>query len=66
MFEKNAAYITYCIVNGLVMEQPFVNSEIGLINNQNHSVRNIEKYPDYKEDVKELNVTLRKFVETGR
>ena len=66
VFEKNAAYITYCIVNGLVMEQPFVNSEIGLINNQNHSVRNIEKYPDYKEDVKELNVTLRKFVETGR
>jgi len=66
VFEKNATYITYCIVNGLVMEQPFVNSEIGLINSQNHSVRNIEEYPDYKEDVKELNVTLRKFVETER
>lgn len=63
-FENNTEYITKCILNGLVIDgQFFIQSEIGIVNNQNHSIRNIEKYPRYKEDVMKLNGVLKKLVE---
>ena len=63
-FENHVEYITQCILNGITIEEPFfVQNEVGIMNNQNHSVRNIEKYPRYKEDVIELNRVLKKLVE---
>jgi len=62
-FEENAEYIAKCILNGLTIEEPFFEqAEVGIVNNQNHSVRNIEKYPRYREDVIELNKILKKIV----
>lgn len=63
-FEKNAEYIANCILNGLKIEgQFFEQDEVGIVNNQNHSVRNIEKYPRYREDVIKLNGILEELVE---
>lgn len=62
-FEKDAKYITDCIMNGIAIKGQFFNQNgVGTINHQNHSVRNIEEYPRYKEDVIELNLALMKFV----
>ncbi|GAA3783653.1 Imm19 family immunity protein [Flavobacterium ginsengiterrae] len=58
-FEKHSEYLADCILNGLIIESPFQQTEgIGLTNNQNHSVRNISDYPRYKEEVIELNKIL--------
>lgn len=63
-FEHHAEYIAYCIVNGLKIEGKFSErNDVGIVNNQNHSVRNIEKYPDYTEDVISLNATLKRYAE---
>lgn len=63
-FEKNAEYIANCILNGLKIEGEFFEqNEVGIVNNQNHSVRNIEKYPSYAEDVTKLNGILKDLVE---
>jgi hypothetical protein len=35
---------------------------VGITNNQNHSVRNVEKYPRYRDDVVILNKALKGFV----
>jgi len=62
-FENHSEYIAQCIINGLAIDGKFSNqNEIGIVNNQNHSVRNIEKYPRYKEDVTELNKALKHFL----
>lgn len=59
-FELHSEYIANCILNGLVMESSFQETaEIGITNNENHSVRNIIKYPRYQEDVTEINRILR-------
>ncbi|RYF20993.1 MAG: hypothetical protein EOO42_11390, partial [Flavobacteriales bacterium] len=59
-----AEYIANCILNGLKIEgQFFEQDEVGIVNNQNHSVRNIEKYPRYREDVIKLNGILKELVE---
>lgn len=64
-FENHIEYITQCILNGLTIDEPFfVQNEIGIVNNQNHSVRNTEKYPRYREDVIELNKILKKITST--
>ncbi|MFN0292598.1 Imm19 family immunity protein [Pedobacter helvus] len=64
-FEKDANYIAYCIVNGLTIDAPFKNmANIGIVNRQNHSVRNIEKYPHYQHDVIVLNIALNKFAKS--
>ena len=64
MFAEQADYIAKCIVNGLIIEEPFYNEpNVGIVCNANHSVRNITKYPRYKEDVIELNETLKSFIE---
>jgi hypothetical protein len=58
-FESHSEYIAHCILNGLIMQSPFQQTpDIGVTNNQNHSVRNITDYPRYKEDVKILNEIL--------
>lgn len=58
-FETHSEYIADCILNGLVMQSSFKEiEEIGLTNNENHSVRNITDYPRYKEDVITLNKIL--------
>lgn len=58
-FEEYSNYIADCLLNGLIIQYPFEEIEgIGLINNENHSVRNIKDYPRYKEDVIELNKIL--------
>ena|SRR6218665_1889125 len=58
-FEAHSEYIADCILNGLVVEEGFQNIDgVGIINNQNHSVRNIVAYPRYKDDVIELNKVL--------
>ncbi|MCR4031972.1 MULTISPECIES: Imm19 family immunity protein [Flavobacterium] len=59
LFEMHSEYIANCILNGLMMESPFQKTvEIGLTNNQNHSIRNITDYARYKEDVITLNKIL--------
>lgn len=64
-FEKDAEYISLCIVNGLIMEKPiFHKKEIGIVNAQNNSVRNIDQYPRYKDDVIELNKVLEKIIQS--
>ena len=63
-FENHIEYIAQCILNGLIIEEPFfVQNEVGIVNNQNHSVRNTERYPRYIEDVIELNKILKKITE---
>ncbi|MFH6957131.1 Imm19 family immunity protein [Flavobacterium aquidurense] len=58
-FKSHSAYIANCILNGLIMVATFQETAgIGIINNENHSVRNIIKYPRYEEDVKQLNRIL--------
>lgn len=58
-FEERSDYIADCLLNGLIMQSPFQEiEEIGLTNNENHSVRNITDYPRYKEDVIALNKIL--------
>lgn len=58
-FETYSEYIADCILNGLIMQSSFQETaEIGLTNNENHSVRNIKDYPRYKEDITELNKIL--------
>ncbi len=58
-FKKESNYIAECITKGLVMNGEFYNDEnVGVVNNQNHSVRNIEKYPRYKDSVIRLNKIL--------
>jgi hypothetical protein len=58
-FESHSLYITNCVLNGLVMDSSFQETEgIGITNNENHSVRNVIKYPRYQQDVKELNKIL--------
>lgn len=58
-FESHSEYIANCILNGLIMDSSFQETtEIGLTNNENHSVRNVTKYPRYEEDVKQLNRIL--------
>lgn len=60
-FEQNAEYISSCILNGLLIDELFFEiDEVGTVNNQNHSVRNIRKYPRYRENVIELNKVLKK------
>ncbi len=59
--KSQSNYIAECITNGLVMNGEFyVDKEVGIVNNQNHSVRNIVKYPEYKESVIKLNKILKK------
>lgn len=63
-FENQVEYIAQCILNGLTIgETFFVQNEVGIVNSQNHSVRNVEKYPRYREDIIELNRTLKKIVD---
>lgn len=49
---------TRCKLNG----QYFSQNQVGIINGQNHNVRNTEKYSRYKEDVIKLNSTLKKII----
>ena len=63
LFKDNEDYIAKCITNGLVMDGAFEEIEgVGLTCTQNHSVRNIEKYPRYKDDVIALNNILSAFL----
>ena len=62
MFAEHSDYISKCIVNGLIIEKPFyLVQDIGITCDTNHSVRNISKYPRYKDDVIELNRVLEIF-----
>ena len=64
MFSEQADYMAKWIVNGLVIEETFCElSDIGITCNSNHSVRNVTKYPRYKDDVTEINKALKSFVE---
>ncbi|MFC4478557.1 Imm19 family immunity protein [Flavobacterium chungangensis] len=62
-FDAHSNYIADCLLNGLLMQSPFVEiEEIGLANNENHSVRNLTAYPRYQEDVIELNKILKQYL----
>ena len=64
MYAEQSDYIAKCIVNGLIVVEPFYTIQnIGIVSNTNHSVRNITKYPRYKDDVCELNKALKIFSE---
>jgi len=64
MFAEQSDYIAKCIVNGLIVDNPFYTiQDVGTVSDTNHSVRNITKYPRYKDDVIELNKALEAFVE---
>jgi len=64
MFAEHSDYIAKCIVNGLIVDKPFYTMPaVGIVSDTNHSVRNITKYPRYKDDVIELNKALEAFVE---
>lgn len=58
-FETKADYIAECISNGIKINGHFRTTENGIINDQNHSVRNIDKYPRYRNSVIELNEYLK-------
>ncbi len=59
--ELHSDYIAECIANGLIMSGEFyIHKEIGIVNTQNHSVRNITKYPEYKKSIIKLNKMLKK------
>lgn len=72
LFAECADYAAKCMLNGLIMlpvktwdiKQKnetvhfYHQEEIGLVNNQNHSVRNVEFYPRYIPDVKKINCAL--------
>lgn len=59
-FVEESDYIAKCITNGLVMDGEFYKDEnIGIVNNQNHSIRNINKYPDNRDDIIQLNKSLK-------
>ncbi|WP_223580108.1 Imm19 family immunity protein [Sphingobacterium sp. GVS05A] len=59
----HASYIASCITNGLVMTNGFVQQNaLGLTNDQNHSVGNINQYPSDKDDIIALNKILEQFV----
>lgn len=62
-FDEKSEYIAECIVNGLVMDEEFYITEVGVINNQNNSVRNINKYNRYRDNIIELNLGLNHFIE---
>mgnify|MGYP003582389691 CR=1 FL=1 len=63
LYEGHSEYIAQCIINGLEMDDNFYElTDIGIACNANHSVRNIIKYPRYKEDVATLNKSLEMFV----
>jgi hypothetical protein len=58
-FESHSEYLSNCILNGLIMDAPFHEiAGIGITNNENHSVRNVIKYPRYQEEVRALNKIL--------
>lgn len=64
VFADHAPYIASCITNGLVMTNGFIQHDaLGFINDQNHSVRNINQYPAGKEDFTVLNRILKQFVQ---
>jgi hypothetical protein len=59
-FQGQQDYIANCIVNGLRMGQEFYQDEqIGISNRQNHSMRNVELYPDGLEQIKTINLILK-------
>lgn len=59
-FQGQQDYIANCIVNGLRMNQEFYQDEqIGILNRQNHSMRNVELYPDGLEQIKTINLILK-------
>lgn len=59
LFDKHANYIAECILEGLIINDDFATIDgVGIVNSQNHSVRNIEKYPRYTNDVTNLNLAL--------
>ena len=63
-FEIKAEYIANCVLNGLKIEGKFSEQNgVGIVNNQNHSIRNIENYPIYTEEVIKLNKILKHLVE---
>ena len=63
IFAAEADYIAKCIVNGLMTDKPFYKlQDTGIVCDANHSVRNVVKYPRYKDDVTELNRALEAFV----
>lgn len=59
LFDEHAEYIAECILAGLIIDKNFSTIDgVGIVNSQNHSVRNIEKYPRYIDEVKALNLVL--------
>lgn len=70
IFSVCADYAAKCMVNGLIMQGALAGTagtfsvldDVGIVNNQNHSVRNILQYPRYIEDVKIINQVLQKLV----
>lgn len=60
LFQGQQDYIANFIVNGLKMNQEFYQDEqIGILNRQNHSMRNVELYPDDLEHIKTINLILK-------
>jgi len=67
LFSGHEPYVAKCIANGLVIEGVFEEvQDIGLTSHTNHSVRNIEKYPRYTEDVIALNKALKGFLSSDQ
>ncbi len=61
-FKSNSNYIAKCIANGLIMENKFyIKENIRFVNGQNHSMRNIEKYSQNKENIIKLNELMDNF-----
>jgi len=59
-FQGQQDYIANCIVNGLKMNQEFYQDEqIGILDRQNHSMRNVELYSDDLEHIKTINLILK-------
>lgn len=63
IFHNKAQYLADCILNGLKVSGPyFEQNEVGIVNSEDHSVRNINKYPRYTQDVVKLNSLLKQLI----
>ncbi len=62
LFQEHCEYIGKCILNGLLIPNSDIQDipEIGTICTSNHSYRNVLKYDDERQEIKELNILLSK------
>ena len=58
-FQGHEDYIASCVVNGLTIKDDFyLDESVGVCNQQNHSIRNLQQHLDDREHIQKLNELL--------